>query len=29
MLTFLKSLKKDWALNKNYIVEKDDFKILR
>jgi hypothetical protein len=29
MLTFLKKILKDWALNKQYIAEKDDFDILR
>ena len=27
MLTSLKSFKKDWALYKKYIIEKDEFKI--
>ena len=29
MLTFSIFLKKDWALNKKYIAEKDDLEILR
>ena len=29
MLTFLKSILKDWAFNKKYIAAKEDFEILR